>query len=164
MDVLVQGLDGGLQYQRACPRQASADDNTVNLTEKVLDHNGYHTRDIGYQDEEGYFYVVGRKDNILKVGGYRINPQEVESGIMDTGLLSEIAVLGIPDEQLGDRLIALATSKNGKCSKKEILGACLKYLPRYKLPSEVILMRSLPKKASGKIDIEKCREIANSNL
>jgi long-chain acyl-CoA synthetase len=71
---------------------------------QVLDKHGYHTGDLGYQDEDGYLFVTGRKDNLLKVCGHRINPQEIEDALMKTGLLMEVAVIGIEDKLQGKRL------------------------------------------------------------
>jgi len=128
-------------------------------TSAVLDKNGYHTGDLGYYDKEGYFYVSGRSDNLLKVGGHRINPQEIEDVLMATGLVIEAAVIGIPDELLGSKLIALAVPKNGTCNKIKIMSLCADSLPKYKLPSSIKLVRSLPKNTNGKIDRTKCLEI-----
>ena len=130
-------------------------------TAGVLDHNGYHTGDLGYQDEEGYFYVSGRKDNLLKVGGHRINPQEIEDALMETGLVIEAAVFGIPDALLGHKLIAIAAPNNGNRSENLILGECADRLPRYKLPSQVKLVQALPKSPSGKIDRTQCLKLAH---
>jgi len=129
------------------------DDQTTSM---VLDQNGYHTGDLGYHDSEGYLYVVGRKDNLVKVGGHRINPQEIEDALMETELLIEIVILGIPDELLGHRLIAFAAPKNENCTENQILSRCAERLPKYKLPSEVKLVRTVPKSPSGKIDRKKC--------
>ena len=131
-------------------------------TAKALDQNGYHTGDLGYQDEEGFFYVIGRKDNLLKVGGHRINPQEVEDALMETGLVTETIVLGLPDDLLGHKLIAIVVSKNGDCTPNQILIECAQRLPKYKIPGEVKLVRALPKSTSGKIDRVKCLNIAKS--
>jgi len=128
-------------------------------TAKVLDEHGYYTGDLGYQDADGYFYVTGRKDNLLKVGGHRINPQEVEDALMGTQLAIEAVVLGQPDALLGHRLVALACPKNGDCNESLILSECSKRLPRYKVPSEVKLLRSLPKNTNGKIDRARCLEL-----
>jgi len=130
-------------------------------TAKVLDHQGYHTGDQGYQDEDGYFYVTGRKDNLLKVGGHRINPQEIEDALMETGLVIEAAVVGVPDHLLGHKLVALVTTKNGDCTENRILSKSAEKLPKYKLPGEVKLARSLPKSTTGKIDRAKCLELAD---
>ena len=129
------------------------------VTSSILDHNGYHTGDLGYQDEEGYFYVSGRKDNLLKAGGHRINPQEIEDTLMETGLVIEAAVFGIPDTLLGHKLIAIAAPTNGDCSENLILGECAERLPRYKLPGQVKLVQALPKSASGKIDRPRCLKL-----
>ena len=129
-------------------------------TSVVLDKNGYHTGDLGYRDDDGYFYVNGRKDNLLKVGGHRINPQEIEDVLMATELVIETAVIGIPDKLLGNKLIVLAVPVNGAGDKNKIMKLCAERLPKYKLPSSIKLVRLLPKNTSGKIDRAKCLKIA----
>ncbi|MCJ7617415.1 MAG: acyl--CoA ligase, partial [Desulfobacterales bacterium] len=89
----------------------------------------------------------------------RINPQEIEDTLMETELVTEAAVLGIPDALLGHKLIAIVTPKNSDCSKKLILRECAKRVPRYKLPSQFKLVQSLPKSAIGKIDRTKCLKL-----
>ena len=76
-------------------------------TAKALDHHGYHTGDVGYKDADGFIFLEGRKDNLLKVGGHRINPQEIEDALLATQLAVEAAVVGLPDDLLGKRLAAL---------------------------------------------------------
>jgi len=95
----------------------------------------------------------------LKVGGHRINPLEIENIILSSGLVIEAVVLGIPDNLLGHKLVAVATPKNGNCSPKDIQVYCAQNLPRYKVPSEFKLVRSLPKSPSGKIDRNKCLKL-----
>lgn len=125
-------------------------------TARVLDHNGYHTGDLGYQEEDGYLYVTGRKDDLLKVGGHRIDPQEVEDALMATGLLLEVAVLGVDDELLGKRLAALAVPLSGEPLESEILSLCHARLPRHKLPAQIRFVQALPKYPSSKIDRPGC--------
>jgi long-chain acyl-CoA synthetase len=131
------------------------------MTATVLDTNGYHTGDLCYQDEEGFFYLVGRKDSLLKVGGHRINILEIEDTLMGTGLLMEACVFGIPDELLGHRLVALVTPKNENCKSEVILSLCASKLPRYEVPSKIKFVHSLPKSATGKIDSARCLELFN---
>ncbi|MBN1496883.1 MAG: acyl--CoA ligase [Spirochaetes bacterium] len=128
-------------------------------TARVLDKNGYHTGDLAYRDEEGYFYLVGRKDNLLKVSGHRINPQEIEDAIMESGLIVEVAVIGRPDELKGNRLVAVAVPIEGSCTAESVLSLCASKLPKFKVPDEVVFARALPKKASGKIDRSGCRAL-----
>jgi long-chain acyl-CoA synthetase len=125
----------------------------------IFHQNGYRTGDIGYKDAEGYFYLVGRKDNLLKVGGHRINPQEVEDVLMDTGLVVEATVIGVPDKLLGQRLVAVATPKHRDCSENQVLQSCAERLPKYKLPAKIKFVRALPKNITGKIDRVKCVEL-----
>ncbi|HOO71602.1 MAG TPA: class I adenylate-forming enzyme family protein [Spirochaetota bacterium] len=132
------------------------------LSRKVLDHNGYHTGDLGYKDEEGYLYLVGRRDNLLKVSGHRINPQEIEDAIMTSGLVVETAVVGVPDHLLGNRLVAVSVAVEQSCTADDILKHCVGVLPKYKVPSEVIFTRSLPKKASGKVDRVGCKKMVGA--
>lgn len=128
-------------------------------TAAVLDHNGYHTGDLGWQDEDGFIYLDGRKDNLLKVGGHRINPQEVEDALLSTQLVVEASVVGTPDALLGTRMAALVVPLNGDGSDTAIMEKCAAILPKYKLPSEIKLVRSLPKNANGKVDRQKCLEM-----
>jgi long-chain acyl-CoA synthetase len=90
-------------------------------TARVLDHNGYHTGDLAHMDDEGYFYLVGRKDNLLKVSGHRINPQEIEDVMMESGLIVEVAVLGAPDRLKGNSLVAVAVPIRDDCEASGVL-------------------------------------------
>jgi acyl-CoA synthetase (AMP-forming)/AMP-acid ligase II len=126
---------------------------------RVLDHNGYHTGDLAYADDEGYFYLVGRKDNLLKVSGHRINPQEIEDVMMESGLIVEVAVLGKPDQLKGNSLVAVAVPIRDNCEASDVLDYCAAKLPRFKLPDRIVFLRALPKKPTGKIDRAKCKEV-----
>jgi long-chain acyl-CoA synthetase len=126
---------------------------------KVLDDKGYHTGDLCYQDEDGFYYITGRKDNLLKVGGHRINPQEVEDVIMESGLVIEAAVVGVPDSLLGQKLVAVITPKDDGFDKTNFLANCDGKLPKYKMPAEIRQVKSLPKKSNGKIDLDQIFEI-----
>ena len=128
-------------------------------TNDVLNDHGYHTGDLAYQDEDGYFYVVGRKDYVLKVDGHKVSPLEVEDILMESGLLLESAVLGIPDGLSGHKLIALVAARNGENSESIILRYCANRLPKFKVPSAVKFVKELPKNLSGKIDRTGCLEL-----
>jgi len=128
-------------------------------TARVLDHNGYHTGDLAYADDEGYFFLVGRKDNLLKVSGHRVNPQEIEDVVMESGLIVEVAVVGKPDALKGTSLAALAVPIRDDCQASEVLDHCAAKLPRYKIPDGITFVRALPKKLTGKIDRPKCAEM-----
>jgi len=100
--------------------------------------------------------VTGRKDDLLKVGGHRLDPQEIEDVLMSTGLLLEAAVVGVEDELLGKRLVAIAVPLSGRPSERSLLSLCLAKLPRHKVPGEIRFVAALPKYPSGKIDRAAC--------
>jgi len=128
-------------------------------TTKVLTLDGYHTGDMGYQDEDGYFHAVGRKDNQLKVGGHRIDPQEIEDVLISTGLVIEAAVIGLEDTLAGHKLVAIAVPIDLGTTGQDILLHCSRQLPRHKLPSEIRFAKTLPKNSSGKTDKGACAEL-----
>ena len=128
-------------------------------TDNVLRNNSYHTGDLAYKDDDGYIYVIGRNDDMVKVGGHLINPLEIENVLMDSELLMESVVLGIPDNLLGNRLVALALPKDSECSKMDILKFCSTRLPKYKMPGDIVFTKNIPKNSSGKIDRPRCIEL-----
>ena len=101
----------------------------------------------------------GRKDNLIKVGGHRINIQEVEDVIIETGCAIEVAVIGVPDRLQGNKLVALIVPKNKDYNEKYFLRKCSEFLPTYKVPKETKLLRVIPKKNNGKIDYFKCKRM-----
>ena len=129
-------------------------------TAKALLDGWYHTGDQAFQDEQGFFYVVGRKDDLIKVGGHRVNPGEVEDKLMDSGQLVEVLTLGVPDPLLEHRLVAFVVSREERQDADALLRYCEETLPRYMVPSEIRILQSLPKSASGKIDRCRCLSLA----
>ena len=128
-------------------------------TTKVLHGNWYRTGDQAYQDVDGYFYVIGRQDDLLKVGGHRINPREVEDVLMELDQVVEAVVLGVPDALLGHKLVACIVLKTNDYREGHIWLHCSQKLPKYKLPKEIKLTQSLPKNANGKVDRLKCLQL-----
>ena len=119
-------------------------------------YNGYyHTGDLAYRDNEGYFWFVGRKDDIIKSSGYRIGPFEVESALLEHPAVLECAITGVPDELRGQVVKAtVVLTKNYTPSeelKKELQNHVKKTTAPYKYPRIVEFVDALPKTISGKI-------------
>ena len=119
-------------------------------------HDGYyHTGDQAWMDEDGYFWYVGRADDIIKTSGYRVGPFEVESVIMELPYVLECAVTGVPDEIRGKVIkasIVLVKDKVGTDElKKEIQEYVKTHTAPYKYPRIVEFMTELPKTVNGKI-------------
>jgi acyl-CoA synthetase (AMP-forming)/AMP-acid ligase II len=135
--------------------------NAPEATAAVLDRHGYHTGDLGWRDADGFLYVSGRKDAIVKVGGHRINPQEIEDILMETGLLVETAVVALPDALLGNRLVAVCIPVQADLAAERILAAVSLRVPRHKVPAEVRFVEALPKNANGKLDRRGCARLVS---
>ena len=124
-------------------------------TRKVWHDGYYHTGDQAWLDEDGYFWYVGRADDIIKTSGYRVGPFEVESVIMELPYVLECAVTGVPDEIRGKVIkasIVLVKDKTGSDElKKEIQEYVKSQTAPYKYPRIVEFMTELPKTVNGKI-------------
>ena len=138
--------------------------NNSEATKMVLNDGCYRTGDLGYIDEDGFIFIVGRKDNQIKVGGNRINTQEIEDLLIETGLVIETFVTGYPDALLGHKLIGMAVAKNKELDSQTILATCAQLMPRYKIPHLLLLVPSLPKTSSGKTDKNKCMEFLTNHI
>ena len=105
-------------------------------------------------DEQGYFYFVGRSDDMIKVSGYRISPSEIEEAAHATQLVTEVAAFGLAHPLLGQAIVLLAVARDGApVSSAELLRACQRRLPAYMHPAHVeIRTDALPRNPNGKID------------
>ncbi|MCF8112175.1 MAG: long-chain fatty acid--CoA ligase [Desulfobacteraceae bacterium] len=121
-------------------------------TEKVLRNGWLYTGDVGYRDEEGYFFITERKKDLIIKAGENIAPREVEEVIYRHPKVSEAAVIGVPDEVYGEDIKAFVVLLPGQsATEDEILEHCRANLKRFKSPREVVFMDSLPKSLVGKI-------------
>ena len=119
---------------------------------KVLRKEGLWTGDLARQDEDGFFYIISRKSDIIKSGSHRIGPKEIEDTLAEHPAVHEAAVVGIADAILDERIRACIVLKDDcKCNEKDLLKHCRKELPAYKVPHEVKFFSELPKTATGKI-------------
>lgn len=128
-------------------------------TNAVLTAHGFHTGDLGRKDEEGFFYVVGRKRDMIKSAGNRVSAKEIEEIILEHPNILETAVIGVPDQYIGEAICAFIVPKNGALViSEEVITFCKTRLPEYKAPRVVIVRESLPKNAAGKIMKEELRQ------
>ncbi len=132
------------------------------LTKKVWSDGVYRTGDIAWRDEDGYFWFVGRADDIIKSSGYRIGPFEVESALIEHPVVLECAVTAVPDPDRGQVVKAtIVLSRNytpGDELAKELQEHVKKVTAPYKYPRIVEFVTELPKTISGKIRRVQIRE------
>ena len=122
-------------------------------TKKAFTPDGwYHTRDMGYVDEEGYIYLTGRADDLIVRGGENISPEEVENVLYTHPKVEEAAVIGVPDPEWGQQPTAIVVLKKGEtATPDEIIEFCRARLAGFKRPRSVVFVRELPKTSTGKI-------------
>lgn len=133
-------------------------------TKAALTKHGFHTGDLGRMDEEGFFYVVGRKRDMIKSGANRVSAQEIEETLLEHPHVLEAAVIGVPDQYLGEAICAHVALKpeqgNGRDEKftEQIIAFCRQRLPEFKVPRRVIVQEKLPKNEAGKVMKEALRQ------
>lgn len=112
-----------------------------------------YSGDLVKMDDEGFLYFVGRRDTMIKSSGFRISPSEVEEVFFQSGKLRGAAVIGIPDDTLGQVIKAFVVSKDGSALDTQgLLAICAEKLPRYMVPKFIEVLEELPKTSSGKVD------------
>jgi len=122
-------------------------------TAALLDADGWlHTRDMGYIDEDGYIYLVGRKDDIIIRGGENIAPAEIEAVLHAHPAVDEAAVIGLPDVDWGQKIAAFVALRPGKTANAvELSEFCRQRLASFKKPEMIRFVDALPKNPLGKI-------------
>ncbi len=112
----------------------------------------FHTGDLAYIDDDGYLFVVDRKKDLLIRGGYNVYPREVEEVLFAHPAVAEAAVIGRPDDKLGEEILAFVVIKPGATvAPEEIVAYCKERLAAYKYPRDVRITGDLPKGPTGKI-------------
>jgi acyl-CoA synthetase (AMP-forming)/AMP-acid ligase II len=121
-------------------------------TRHALRGGALHTGDIGFLDRDGYLYISGRHSEMISSGGHRIGPQEIEDVVSAMSDVEECAVVGVEDDMLGQRIVAVVVPRDGRQpDPRAVQRACLDVLPRHKVPSEVRLVADLPRSDRGKL-------------
>jgi acetyl-CoA synthetase len=123
--------------------------------QKCFADGWYLSGDLAMRDEDGYFWFVGRADDVIKSAGHLIGPFEVESALMEHPAVAEVGVIGIPDEAAGELVKAYVAIKNGyqpdDALRKELIGHARKRLGPAVAPRDIAFRQNLPKTRSGKI-------------
>lgn len=129
--------------------------NNAKLYEKVWTNGVYHTGDTAYRDKDGYFWYVGRADDLIKTRGFRVGPFEVENVIMQYPNVLECAVIGVPDDDRGQAIKAIVKMTDGtphdKDLENKIKTFCNKRMSSYKWIQILEIVDEFPKTVSGKI-------------
>lgn len=130
-------------------------------TAAVIRNGWLYTGDLATVDDDGFISIVGRSKNIIKSGGYRISPHEIEREILSVENVNGCVVIGMPDEIMGEAVVAvIQTSPATDTTRlyKEIFTYCNQQLPSYKVPNKIIFVEQYPLNSSSKIDVIRLKE------
>jgi len=132
-------------------------------TKKTIDKDGWvHTGDVGYVDDDGYYFLAGRSSDIIIRAGENISPEELENVIRDFPRVEDVAVIGVPDETWGEEPRAVVILKKGveksRPVEDEIMEYCRKNLASFKRPRSVVFVDDLPRNPMGKLIKREIRE------
>jgi acyl-CoA synthetase (AMP-forming)/AMP-acid ligase II len=128
--------------------------NRPEATAEALKDGWLYTGDIARMDEDGYFYIVGRKKELIKASGYSVFPAEVENFLYGHPAIKEVAVIGVPDPYRGENIKAVIVLKpeyENKVREEEIVAWGKGKMAAYKYPRIVEFVKELPKTGSGKV-------------
>ncbi len=129
-------------------------------TKEALQGGWLRTGDMGYMDEDGYFFIVERKKNMIIKAGENIFPREIEEVVYQYPKVSETAVIGVPDQKYGEELKAFIVLKPGEeATEQEVIDFCKGKLTSFKTPKHVQVLDSLPKNPMGKILYKELRKM-----
>ena len=121
-------------------------------TKEVLDKDGwFHTKDIAFQDNDGYFYIHGRSDDMINVRGEKVWPREIEEALEKYPGVIKAAVVGVGDAYYGQAPKAFVTVKNPDTTSSQLINFCKEKLAVYKVPKEIEIVDEIPKSHLGKV-------------
>jgi long-chain acyl-CoA synthetase len=126
--------------------------NLPDFTEDTLGHGWLHTGDVGYLDEDGYLFVTDRKKDLIIRGGFNVYPRDVEDLLLEHPGVQEVAVVGKPDQRMGEEVVAFVVKSSSHApTEQELLDYAAERLAKYKRPKEIEFTGGLPKSPIGKV-------------
>jgi acyl-CoA synthetase (AMP-forming)/AMP-acid ligase II len=126
--------------------------------------HGLRTGDLAVIDDEGYIFIVDRRDDFIKSWGYRVSSQEIEACALRMTDLVSVAAVGVPDDEAGESVVLFASIRPGSdVTSQDVLAFCRAHLPKYMVPSSVVVLDALPLNANGKVAKPLLRELASSS-
>jgi long-chain acyl-CoA synthetase len=121
-------------------------------TKKAFQNGWFHTGDIGFRDDEGFFYIADRKSDMIIRGGENIYPREIDELLFSHPSIASAAVIGVPDDLYGEEVAAFVVLKDGeKASEEDLINFCKTHLADYKCPKTFHFVEDIPKGPTGKL-------------
>ena len=134
-------------------------------TRKTLVDGWLRTGDLAGRDEEGYLYIVDRKKDVIITGGFNVYPKEIEDVIYTHAGVAAVGVVGVPDEELGETVVAYVVVRDGaKVAADELIQLCRENLASYKKPRGIRFVSELPLTPVGKVSRRELRDLARRTV
>jgi fatty-acyl-CoA synthase/long-chain acyl-CoA synthetase len=158
---LVQAGKGEIVCQGDVVAKGPLDGTGAMVDQRSANAGGWlHTGDMGRIDDDGYLYILGRKDDMIIRGGYNIFPSEVTSFFAAHPDVADVCVVGLPSEEWGEQIGAAVILREGSVQTVEALREyAVAGLPKNKVPDRIVLVNDFPKLSTGKIDVEKIKAL-----
>jgi acyl-CoA synthetase (AMP-forming)/AMP-acid ligase II len=132
--------------------------------EKYVD-GALRTGDLATVDEDGYIYIVDRKADFIKSMGHRVSSQEIEARVLEIDEVVSAAAIGVPDEIQGEAIKVFVTLKSGATiTSEKMIAVCRQHMARHMVPNEIVIVKSLPMNAHGKVVKSALRSLADQNV
>jgi long-chain acyl-CoA synthetase len=126
--------------------------NNKDLTSASLRDGWFYTGDLARMDQEGFFYIVDRKDDLILSSGFNVYPSQIEEVLEKHPKIKEAAVIGVPDRIKGQTILAVIVLREGmQADKEEFLNYCKENMPDYRVPKAILLRDAIPRDPAGKI-------------
>jgi len=132
------------------------------MTKETIEHGWLHTGDLAYMDEKGYFFIAGRQSDMIKYKGYKVLPDDVEDSLYNHPGVLECAVIGIPDQEIGETIkafVVVGEEHKGKITEQDLRDWAKKEMAGYKWPRVVEFIDTIPRTPIGKVNRRALREL-----
>jgi long-chain acyl-CoA synthetase len=126
--------------------------NNPALTSATLRSGWLHTGDLARMDQEGFFFLVDRKDDLILSSGFNIYPAEIEEVLRRHPKVKDAAAVGLPDRIKGQAVVAAVALKPGsEAGRQELMKYCKEHMPEYRVPRAILLVEEIPRDPAGKL-------------
>jgi long-chain acyl-CoA synthetase len=126
--------------------------NNEDLTSAALRNGWFYTGDLARMDQDGFFYIVDRKDDLIISSGFNVYPSQIEEVLEKHPKIKDAAVIGVPDRIKGQTILAVIVLREGmQGNKEEFLNYCKENIPDYRVPKAILLRDAIPRNQAGKI-------------